>query len=100
MNANQIYAYLRSGQFRQAFDELRQDWRFLRWEIRSAIVNAWKIQDRASATLMFRFYRHLLSARKPSLAAALRWAQLQVWRDREFAAPYFWAGFVLQGEWK
>ncbi|MBI1760535.1 MAG: CHAT domain-containing protein [Acidobacteria bacterium] len=64
------------------------------------VVSAWKIEDRASATLMVKFYKHLLGAPRLSPAAALRAAQLEMWRDREFAAPYFWAGFVLQGEWK
>jgi len=38
MNANQIYAHLRAGQFRLAFDELHRGWQSLRWEVRSAIV--------------------------------------------------------------
>lgn len=38
MNANQIYAHLRQGEFRLAFDDLRQGWQSLRWELRSAIA--------------------------------------------------------------
>lgn len=38
MNVNQIYAHLRAGQFRSAFDELHRGWEALRWEVRSAIV--------------------------------------------------------------
>jgi len=64
------------------------------------VVSAWSIEDRASATLMVKFYNHLLGPEKLSAAAALRAAQLEMWRDSEFAAPYFWAGFELQGEWK
>ncbi len=64
------------------------------------VVSAWSVEDRASATLMVKFYNHLLGPKKLSPAAALRAAQLEMWRDREFAAPYFWAGFVLQGEWQ
>jgi tetratricopeptide (TPR) repeat protein len=64
------------------------------------LVSAWEVQDRPSATLMVKFYRHLLGPRALSPAAALRAAQLEMWRDKQFSAPYFWAGFMLQGEWK
>ena len=33
-------------------------------------------------------------------AEALRQAQLSIASEREWAAPYYWAGFVLQGDWK
>ncbi|MGH9767725.1 MAG: CHAT domain-containing protein, partial [Blastocatellia bacterium] len=64
------------------------------------IVSAWEVQDRSSARLMVKFYRRLLSPKRLSAAAALRAAQIEMWRDEEFAAPYFWAGFTLHGEWK
>jgi len=64
------------------------------------IVSAWEVQDRPSATLMVKFYRHLLGPEALSAAAALRAAQLEMWRDSQFSAPYFWAGFTLQGEWR
>ncbi len=64
------------------------------------IVSAWEVQDRPSATLMVKFYRYLLGPKQLSAAAALRAAQIEMSRDKQFAAPYFWAGFTLQGEWK
>jgi len=33
-------------------------------------------------------------------AAALRAAQVSMWKEKRWAAPYYWGGFVLQGEWK
>jgi CHAT domain-containing protein len=33
-------------------------------------------------------------------AAALREAQLSMSKEKRWEAPYYWAGFVLQGEWK
>jgi CHAT domain-containing protein len=33
-------------------------------------------------------------------AAALRQAQIALWQDAEWSAPYFWAAFVIQGEWR
>jgi CHAT domain-containing protein len=38
--------------------------------------------------------RHL----RPS--AALRAAQLELMRDPRWSSPYYWAGFVLQGDWR
>lgn len=64
------------------------------------IVSAWSVQDDASATLMIKFYNHLFSPKKLSAAAALRAAQLEMWRDKQLTSPYFWAGFELQGEWR
>jgi CHAT domain-containing protein len=64
------------------------------------IVSAWEVQDRPSATMMVKFYRRLLGAEALPAAAALRAAQLEMLRDKQFSAPYFWAGFTLQGEWK
>jgi CHAT domain-containing protein/tetratricopeptide (TPR) repeat protein len=62
------------------------------------IASLWNVRDEATAELMKRFYRKMLIG-KCSPAAALREAQISMWRDPRWAAPYFWAGFVLQGEW-
>ncbi|HEU0173677.1 MAG TPA: CHAT domain-containing protein [Blastocatellia bacterium] len=64
------------------------------------IVSAWEVQDRPSATLMVKFYRGMLGPKRLSAAAALRAAQIEMLRDKQFSAPYFWAGFTLQGEWR
>jgi CHAT domain-containing protein len=54
------------------------------------VVSAWEVEDCPSVTLMVKFYKHPLSPKHLSAAAALRAAQLEVWQDRQFAAPYFW----------
>jgi len=48
---------------------------------------------------MSRFYRALLVEGRPP-AAALREAQLAVRSDRRWRSPYYWSGFVLQGDWR
>jgi CHAT domain-containing protein len=63
------------------------------------VASLWKVSDRATAALMDRFYRALL-VEKLSPAAALRSAQLGLRAQRRFSAPFAWAGFVLQGEWR
>jgi CHAT domain-containing protein len=62
------------------------------------IASLWNVRDEATAELMKRFYRNMLIG-KSSPAAALREAQISMWREPRWAAPYYWAGFALQGEW-
>lgn len=63
------------------------------------LVSLWNVNDLATAELMERFYRHLLQdGMRP--AEALRAAQLSMLREERWAAPYYWAGFTLQGEWR
>ena len=65
---------------------------------RRVVVSLWDVQDQATARLMSDFYRGLLGPRRTTTAAALRAAQIATWRERRWQAPYYWAGFVLQGE--
>ncbi len=62
------------------------------------VVSLWDVQDQATARLMSDFYRGLLGPKRPHAAAALRAAQIAIWREGRWSAPYYWAGFVLQGE--
>jgi CHAT domain-containing protein/Tfp pilus assembly protein PilF len=62
------------------------------------VVSLWDVQDQATARLMSDFYRGLLGPKRPTASAALRAAQIAVWREGRWQAPYYWAGFVLQGE--
>jgi CHAT domain-containing protein len=62
-------------------------------------ASLWSVEDQATAELMKRFYRRLLGGgSKP--AAALRAAQLEMLNERQWASPYHWAGFVIQGDWR
>ena len=63
-------------------------------------VSLWKVEDKPTAELMARFYKRMLGQEKLSAAAALRAAQLEMWKDKRWSLPYYWAGFMLQGEWK
>lgn len=62
-------------------------------------VSLWNIDDRATAELMVKFYRNMLKDGM-SPASALRAAQVEMWNDKRWRQPYYWAGFILQGEWK
>lgn len=62
-------------------------------------ASLWKVDDWATAELMKRFYQKMVGQRlRP--AAALRAAQLEMWQQKRWQAPYYWAAFVMQGEWK
>jgi CHAT domain-containing protein len=65
----------------------------------SLIVTLWAVNDEAAAELIKRFYEGILKkGLRP--AAALRSAQADLSREAKWRAPYYWAGFTLQGEWK
>jgi CHAT domain-containing protein/tetratricopeptide (TPR) repeat protein len=63
------------------------------------VVSLWSVNDRATAELMVKFYRRVLVAGERP-AAALRAAQVEMWRDKRWESPYYWAAFTLQGEWR
>ena len=66
---------------------------------RRVLVSLWPVDDRATAELMRRFYRAMLQHGLPP-AAALQHAQNDLRREPGWQAPYEWAGFVLQGDWR
>jgi CHAT domain-containing protein len=64
------------------------------------MVSLWDISDEASAELMTHLYKEMLGPEHLRPAAALRAAQLAIWKDPRWQAPYYWAAFTLQGETK
>jgi CHAT domain-containing protein/Tfp pilus assembly protein PilF len=63
------------------------------------VASLWRIDDRATSELMKRFYQGVLGqGLRP--AAALRTAQVSMWKDKRWQAPHYWAAFTIQGEWK
>jgi CHAT domain-containing protein len=63
------------------------------------VASLWQVGDAATAELMKRLYTGLLT-KGMSPAAALRAAQRELAADPRWSAPYYWAGFVLQGDWR
>jgi hypothetical protein len=64
------------------------------------VASLWKVDDRATSELMKRFYQGLLGSEQLRPAEALRQAQLTIWKRKQWREPYYWAAFVLKGEWK
>jgi len=65
---------------------------------KSVLVSLWNVDDAVTVELMRRFYQGILAERL-SPAAALRAAQDFIRHQEGWHAPYYWAGFTLQGEY-
>ncbi|MGB0564596.1 MAG: CHAT domain-containing protein, partial [Spirulinaceae cyanobacterium] len=61
------------------------------------VVSLWNVNDQATSDLMSDYYRRMLEEGKDP-NQALRQAQLNLWNSDEFAAPFYWAAFTVQGE--
>jgi CHAT domain-containing protein/tetratricopeptide (TPR) repeat protein len=66
---------------------------------RRVVVSLWNVNDKATAALMQRLYTGMLRNNKTP-AASLRAAQIEMLRVKQWQSPYYWAAFVMQGEWK
>jgi len=63
------------------------------------VVSLWSVNDKATADLMTKFYEKMLKqGQRP--AAALRAAQVEMWKQKAWQSPYYWAAFTMQGEWR
>jgi CHAT domain-containing protein len=63
------------------------------------VASLWNVDDAATADLMKRFYDAMLGPDQLAPAAALRSAQVAMWKGKRWKNPFYWSGFVLQGEW-
>ncbi|MEG5036659.1 CHAT domain-containing protein [Microcoleus sp. AT3-D2] len=66
---------------------------------RSTAATLWQVNDESTAIFMTEFYKQLASS-KTSKAEALRNAQLTLLQNQQYQNPYFWAPFVLVGNWQ
>lgn len=61
-------------------------------------ASLWKVDDEATAELMKGFYEGMFR-KGLTPAAALRESQLAMWRQKRWHAPYYWAAFIIQGQY-
>jgi CHAT domain-containing protein len=61
------------------------------------VMSLWAVSDRWTKGLMVSYYQRL--RRGQGRGAALRQAQLEMPKDMKRRHPYYWAGFILSGEW-
>jgi len=65
---------------------------------KSVLGTLWPVEDNAARRVMETFYRGL-TASGLSKAEALRRAQVELLRSEAFAHPFYWAPFLLVGNW-
>lgn len=66
---------------------------------RTTLATLWTAGDAATAQMMTEFYRLLIDENLPR-AQALQQAQLSLRKDPKFSHPYYWAPFVMVGNWQ
>jgi CHAT domain-containing protein len=62
------------------------------------MFSLWNVNDKSTSILMTKFYTSMKEGLTP--AAALRQAQIAMWKDKQWSTPYYWAAFQIQGEWQ
>jgi CHAT domain-containing protein/predicted negative regulator of RcsB-dependent stress response len=63
-------------------------------------VSLWSVADRSTADLMTDLYKRMLTGTGMSAVAAKRAAQQGMIAGKKYSAPFYWAPFVLVGEWR
>lgn len=68
---------------------------------KSTLATLWPVNDESTAILMIEFYKELKSGNSndKNIAEALRRAQMTLKNNNNWKDPYYWAPFVLVGNW-
>jgi CHAT domain-containing protein len=66
---------------------------------RRVVVSLWSVNDVATSEVMAKFYQKMLQEGQNPVSA-LRAAQLEMWNSQQWQAPYYWAAFTIQGDWR
>ena len=73
-------------------------WGFLYAGANSVVASLWNVDDASTAELMRLFYEGM-ETNGLSPAKALRQAQLAISSRARWAFPYYWAPFIIEGDW-
>lgn len=65
---------------------------------KAVLATLWKVNDKSTAVLMADMYAQ--KARGKTKIEALRQAQVDLKNKPEYSHPYFWAPFIIMGNWK
>lgn len=63
------------------------------------LASLWNVEDAATVEFMRHFYEGILK-RKLSPAASLQETQRYIWKQKKWHSPYYWAAFLLVGEFR
>ncbi|MFQ5675806.1 MAG: CHAT domain-containing protein [bacterium] len=87
------------GQFRRGEGLIGVSRAFMYAGVPSLVVSLWPVEDESTAYLMSQFYKYL--ARGDAKNVALQKAKIDLIKsDLEKNDPFYWAPFVLIGDWK
>ena len=64
----------------------------------SVVVSLWSVDAFSTHELMLAFYKNLKNG--ADKATALQMAQIKIMEEKEYTHPYYWAPFVLVGDWQ
>ena len=84
--------------------QLRPGWQispansFILNRVKSVLATLWKVDDEATSILMDEFYSQLKNG--TGKADALRLAQQKLSQNPKYVHPFYWAPFVLYGDWR
>ncbi len=65
---------------------------------KSTIATLWSVNDQATASLMSQFYEELVIHHQEK-SQAIREAQLALLKNPRYQHPFYWAPYVLVGNW-
>lgn len=71
---------------------------FRRAGVETLVASLWRVDDTATLALMTAFYEELGAG--ADVGTALRRAQLRLLGEEATAHPWYWAGFVVVGDWR
>ncbi len=61
------------------------------------VMSLWRVDDNATRDLMTKFYQRLTAGNGRS--ASLRTVQLELLKSRDYSHPFYWAPFIIAGDW-
>jgi CHAT domain-containing protein len=64
-------------------------------------VSLWSVADKSTSELMTDFYKNLLGRNTSATpSSAMREARLRMIAAKRYSTPFYWAPFVLVGDWR
>jgi CHAT domain-containing protein len=66
---------------------------------KAVLASLWPVADQSTAVLMADLYKRMTTS-KMTKAEALRQAEIGLRKDPRYSHPYYWAPFVLMGNWQ
>ncbi len=86
-----------TGDFPQGDDLVGLSRAFIHAGAPSVVASLWKVSDESTVELMRAFHRNIKTMSK---SEALQRAQLDLMKSGLSSHPFFWAPFILIGDWK